>query len=92
MRGLFFVCFVNKNSNYFICTDSAEYTAIAENLYKNFANKKIDGDYNFRRLPGYPMFLAVGYKIFGDADIKKTLWAQVFLSCFIPILIFFLSS
>ena len=58
-QALFFANFTNKKHNYLICTDSAEYMAISENIYNGDGIKKIDGNYNFRRLPGYPIFLSI---------------------------------
>lgn len=45
---------------------------------------------NFYRLPGYPLFLALCYRLFGS-DIENALWVQLILASFIPILIFILS-
>jgi 4-amino-4-deoxy-L-arabinose transferase-like glycosyltransferase len=45
---------------------------------------------NFYRLPGYPIFLAWCYKVSGN-NPDFAIWIQIFLSAFIPLLIFFLS-
>ncbi|KKP24435.1 MAG: glycosyl transferase family protein [candidate division TM6 bacterium GW2011_GWF2_28_16] len=74
-----------------VCTDSSEYIAISKSIYNNCEIKKEDGDFNFRRLPGYPAFLSLCYKLLGQDNIKKALYIQVFLASFIPILIFILS-
>jgi hypothetical protein len=73
-----------------ICTDSAEYNAVALNIAHGNGIKKADGTYNFRRLPGYSLFLAACYKLFGDNPVKAIL-VQIILSSLIPVLIFFLS-
>jgi hypothetical protein len=59
-------------------------------VYKLFADLKKNYVADFFRLPGYPLFLAFCYKMFG-LDPKYALRLQVFLSSFIPILIFILS-
>ena len=90
VRALFFVAFVQKDKNSWVCTDSAEYHSIAVNVALGEGIKKSDGKLNFRRLPGYPIFLAVIHKLFGN-DIKNVLWVELLISSFVPILIFYLS-
>ncbi|MCK4650881.1 hypothetical protein KAT08_01775 [Candidatus Babeliales bacterium] len=90
IRGLFFLEFLVKDENFFVCTDSAEYQGIALNIFHGNGIKNHNDVLNFRRLPGYPIFLSLCYKIF-DIKIKKALWLQIILSLFIPILVFCLS-
>ncbi|OQA36038.1 MAG: hypothetical protein BWY54_00291 [Candidatus Dependentiae bacterium ADurb.Bin331] len=54
----------------------------------------------FWRTPGYPFYLSLFYRIFGldspqfsanEPAQKVALWVQIFLSSFIPLLIFFLA-
>ncbi len=70
--------------------DSGHYHTIATSLVqgKGFANK--NGQPQFYRLPGYPLFLAICYKLFG-IDPEKALWAQLLLATLIPLLIFLLA-
>ena len=90
MNASFFFFFLSRNNNYVVCTDSAEYNNVAQNITLGKGIIKSDGDYNFRRLPGYPIFLATMYSLFGT-DSKKALWAQIIVSSFISVLIFLLS-
>ncbi|MFA5074618.1 MAG: hypothetical protein WC436_00780 [Candidatus Babeliales bacterium] len=91
LRAAFFYCFLSKNNNCWVCVDSAEYIDISKNIYENKGILKSDGDFNFRRLPGYPIFLSLCYKICNKESINFALYIQILLSCFIPILIFFLT-
>ena len=88
-RALFFYLFTSRNENY-NNPDSPAYHGVAVQLVLGNGISSTETKPNFYRLPGYPIFLSLFYKVF-DFDIKKTLWAQIFISCFIPILVFFLS-
>ena len=90
IRSIFFLIFLEKDNKFLVCTDSAEYHNIAVNIVEGKGIRKVNEDLNFRRLPGYSIFLAVCYKIFGK-NIIKALWIQIILSCLIPIFIFYLS-
>jgi len=90
VRVLFFIVFLQKDKNCWVCTDSAEYHSIAVNIAQGEGIKTLSGELNFRRLPGYPFFLASLYKFFAN-DVNKVLWLQVLISSFIPVLIFYLS-
>ncbi len=89
VRALFFFFFLSKSENYWTA-DSAGYHDVAVQISKGNGISYSNGEPNFIRLPGYPLFLAIFYKLF-DFDIQKTLWIQIILASLIPILIFFLS-
>ncbi|KKP24432.1 MAG: hypothetical protein SZ59_C0002G0278 [candidate division TM6 bacterium GW2011_GWF2_28_16] len=84
LRLFLFNLFLSKNENY-ITADSGAYKEFALKIAQ--INNIKD---NFYRLPGYPVFLAIFYKLFNNQD-KIALYIQIFLSSFIPILIFILS-
>ncbi len=89
VRAAVFTVYLSKNSNY-LQVDSNTYNLIATQIAKGngFCDEK--GIPNFYRLPGYPVFLSVYYKIFGT-DSKNVLWVQILIAALIPLLIFFLS-
>ena len=89
VRALFFIVFVQKDKNCWVCTDSAEYHSIAVNVAQGEGIKKGDGELNFRRLPGYPIFLATVYKFF-ENNVNKALWLQILISSLVPVLMFYL--
>ena len=89
IRALFFYLFLSKDENYLVA-DSQPYHCLAERIASGNGITNLDGTPQFFRLPGFPLFLATGYKLF-DFDIEKALWLQVILACFIPILVFCLS-
>ena len=88
IKSCVFYFYLGKNNNYWQ-VDSNTYDKIAQSLVisKTFSANDTP---NFYRLPGYPMFLAIGYKLFG-IDTKNVLWLQLLLASFIPILIYFLA-
>ena len=88
VRSLIFYCFLSKDKNYWNY-DTVAYNRIAMQIVSGNGITNIDGSPHFYRVPGYSLFLAGCYKLFGD-DIKNALWVQVFLASFIPLLIFFL--
>ncbi len=89
IRALVFQFFLSKNENYWQ-VDSTTYHQVANGITSGWGISHEQGESNFYRLPGYSLFLSVFYKLFGP--IKTiALWFQIFLSSFIPILIFFLS-
>lgn len=87
IRAAIFVFLMSKGDNCWFYPDSVQYETAAQQLTfgKGFTNP--DGSPQFLRLPGYPLFLAANYKIFG-VNIHTALWVQLFLAGFIPILIF----
>lgn len=80
-----------SNDNCYLQVDSSTYLTLATELANNARFSTSDGTPHAYRLPGYPLFLAAVFKIFGKAD-KAVLWVQVFLSSFIPLLIYFLAN
>ena len=88
IRALVFQCYLSKQKNYWQ-VDSNTYHHIAVSLAGG-QGISVHDQPNFYRLPGYSVFLALYYKLFG-VDTKNVLWLQVFLASFIPLLIFFLS-
>lgn len=82
-------CYLSKNKNYWQ-VDSANYHRVAQGIAEGKGISLSSGQPNFYRLPGYPIFIAGLYKIFGQ-NPEKVLWVQVILGAFIPLLIFFLS-
>jgi hypothetical protein len=89
IRALVFQCYLSKDNNYWQI-DSETYERVAERIVEGKGITNVDGSPQFYRLPGYPLFLALYYKLFG-VDTKNVLWMQIVLASFIPILIFFLS-
>lgn len=81
--------YLSKNNNYWQ-VDSQTYHLVAQQLTNNKGLTLPDNRPNFYRLPGYPLFLAACYKIFGE-NKEQALWVQVFLASLLPILIFFLA-
>lgn len=82
--------FYLSKENRFWQVDSRTYNLVAQGVAAGKGISDPTGKPNFYRLPGYPIFLAFFYKIFGT-DERNPLWAQVVLGSLIPILIFFLS-
>src|SRR3990172_3036914 len=89
VRALFFIFFLSQNNNYWT-GDSQEYHNVAQHLALGNGITNPDQTAHFLRLPGYPLFLAMGYKIF-NFNIQKTLWIQLVLASLIPLLLFCLS-
>ncbi|KKP24437.1 MAG: dolichyl-phosphate-mannose-protein mannosyltransferase family protein [candidate division TM6 bacterium GW2011_GWF2_28_16] len=87
---LFFNFILLKNNGYLVCHDSSEYITVAQSIYKNNSISNQDGEPTYYRVPGYSIFIAFIYKLFGINN-KKFIYAQILLSSFIPILIFILS-
>lgn len=90
LRSLFFICFLNKNKNY-LTGDWNDYNSIALQIYENNKISNSFGQEQFLRLPLYPIFLGLNYKLFGP-ESTKTLWVQIFLASFIPVLIYILAQ
>ncbi|MBX9830373.1 hypothetical protein K2X40_00305 [Candidatus Babeliales bacterium] len=89
IRALVFFCYLSKE-NRFWQADSATYHQLATSIAAGKGVANANGDPAFYRVPGYPVFLAVHYALFGQ---EKTiaLWFQVLIASLLPILIFFLS-
>jgi len=90
IRLVFFLVFTCKSENYLIHFDSAQYINLAENIYMGKGITNTDETPQFYRLPGYSIFLALCYKIFGH-DYIYVLFVQIMLASLIPILIFYLA-
>ena len=88
VRALTFQFYLGKNENYWQ-VDSGAYHKISESI-SDGDGYTVNGESNFYRLPGYPIFLSIYYKIFGP-DTKNVLWIQILFASLIPILIFLLS-
>ncbi|MCF7899141.1 glycosyltransferase family 39 protein [Candidatus Babeliales bacterium] len=89
IRAFIFQFYLSKNEKYWQI-DSNTYHLIAQNIAQNCKISADGQNPSFYRLPGYSLFLAACYKIFGENKVLA-LWVQVLLASFIPILIFFLS-
>lgn len=87
VRIIFFNLFLRDNPVQ-LRFDSGHYHRVAVTMVQGKGYSSDDGFPYFYRLPGYPFFLALCYKIFG----MHSLWAlitQLILASLIPILIFF---
>jgi 4-amino-4-deoxy-L-arabinose transferase-like glycosyltransferase len=89
IRLLFFKVFLQNNPVQ-LAFDSGQYHSVATSLVhgKGFSNP--DGFPAFYRLPGYPLFLSIGYSLF-DNSVTATLLMQIVLASIIPLLVFILS-
>jgi hypothetical protein len=78
LARLFFYLVFLKNNPCVLTFDSGQYHAIAKSLIEGngFASQ-------LYRLPGYPLFLALGYSLFGF-NVHKFLLMQIFLASFLP--------
>lgn len=90
LRALFFIGVLKQGKHSWIVFDSQQYHQVAQHIAQSKGVTNSDGTNNFYRLPGYPAFLALGYKLF-DMNIARTLWIQVVLASILPLLIFLLS-
>lgn len=91
VRVLFFFVFTRYGENYLIHFDSAQYQKLAEQVVDGQGITNDDGTPQFYRLPGYSIFLAGAYNLFGDDHLKALLF-QIVLASLIPILIFLLAA
>ncbi len=90
IRAAVFYGYLNRHERYWQ-VDSNTYHVVAQQIAAGKGISNVDGTPHFYRLPGYPMFLALCYKIFGVSK-SASLWVQVFLAAFIPVLIFLLAQ
>ncbi|MFA5074619.1 MAG: hypothetical protein WC436_00785 [Candidatus Babeliales bacterium] len=88
-RIIFFYFVTSQNNNYWT-SDSSAYHETALKIASGYGIADINNQPDFYRLPGYSLFLATCYKLFNQNKIVALI-IQILLSCFIPILIFFLS-
>jgi 4-amino-4-deoxy-L-arabinose transferase-like glycosyltransferase len=91
VRSFIFVTLLQKNNNSWVYPDSVQYYTTAQNIAVGHGITNDCGDPQLYRLPGYPLFLASGVLLNGDV-IDHILWLQILLSCFVPILVFFLAQ
>ena len=89
VRFITFYFFLGNDKNYWQI-DSDSYNQVAVSIANGDGVTTSAGKPNFYRLPGYPFFLSIYYKIVGE-DTKHVLYPQIFLASLIPILIFLLS-
>jgi len=89
IRACVFYGYLAKDNRYWQ-VDSNTYNQVAIGISQNKGIALPDGKLNFYRVPLYPIFLSLYYKLFG-VDTKNVLWLQVVLAAFIPVLIFLLS-
>ncbi len=89
IRAGVYYCYLSHDHNYWQ-VDSQTYHRVAQNIADGKGIINADGTSHFYRLPGYPLFIAFFYKLFGPHP-ERALWVQIFLASFIPLLIFLLS-
>lgn len=89
IRASFFQGFLSHNHNYMVPEDSAQYKATANSLISGETIQTHSWAGKHHRLPGYPLFIALSYKLLGKNE-QYALWAQIFIASSIPILIYFL--
>ena len=94
IRALIFYNYLSRDDRFWQ-VDSPTYHLLACSLSEGKGYQNPDGSPNVYRLPGYSLFLA-SYYYWSDkgtlSDRKNVLWIQVFLSSFIPVLIFYLAQ
>ncbi len=88
VRVLFFGTYLSHNRR-FVHDDSAEYHMMATKLAAG-QGYKVEGTPYVYRLPGYPFFLSLCYRVLG-AHQTRALLVQVVLASIIPLLIFLLA-
>ena len=89
VRVLFFGGYLAKNER-FVHDDSHEYHMMATQLAAGQGYNTPQGTPYVYRLPGYPLFLSLCYRLLGVSRVSA-LWVQVALAAVIPLLIFLLS-
>ena len=89
VRVLFFGGYLSREQR-FVTDDSPEYHMMATQLAAGVGYIATDGTPYVYRVPGYPFFLSLCYRVCGPNRVLA-LWVQVVLASLIPLLIFFLS-
>jgi 4-amino-4-deoxy-L-arabinose transferase-like glycosyltransferase len=89
VRAFVFGGYLSKNERY-LQVDSGYYHDVSVQIAHGEGLSNPDGSSSFYRLPGYSIFLAVYYLMFG-VDKKNVLWTQVALASLIPALVMLLS-
>lgn len=87
LRIIFFIYFV-KDSSVIWQFDSRIYREVAQQIAAGNGITNLNGTSNFYRVPGYSIFLAISSFC---GNFNYSLFIQIFLASFIPIIIFFLS-
>ncbi len=87
-RIVFYRLFLSDNPC-LLMYDSGHYHTMAVHLLEQGAFCDAQGAYYFYRMPGYPLFLAACYKIFGVLP-QAALAVQMVISAFMPVQVFFL--
>jgi hypothetical protein len=90
LRVIFFQVFLVKNNGFFVCSDSSQYNNVALKIAQGKGIVDQDEKPTTFRVPGYSLFLAFFYKLFKNYS-RAVLLIQIFLSSFIPVLLFLLS-
>ncbi len=100
VRALTFYGYIAP-TNFYKQADSIDYHNGALCIKHGFGMHRPDtGAPIFWRTPGYPLYLSIFYSIFGSKDFtfdgastaqKASIWFQIFLSAFVPILLLFLA-
>lgn len=100
VRSLVFYNYISVGERY-KQADSLDYHSAALTIKYGFGMSRPDtGEPQFWRTPGYPLYLVPFYKIFkqtgfqfSDAQTaqKASIWFQIILSSFIPIILFYLA-
>ncbi|MFA6263058.1 MAG: hypothetical protein WCW33_04710 [Candidatus Babeliales bacterium] len=90
IRAFVYQMYIRQDQRYWQ-VDSATYHRVATSIAQGHGISLPNGQPNFYRLPGYPVFIAFFYKLWGN-DPEKALWAQVVLASCIPLLIFLLAG
>lgn len=99
IRSLVFLIYVQKEERY--CqSDSMDYHIAGACIAHGLGMRRPDTQKPlFWRTPGYPAYLSLFYNLYGLKSFnfsdnsqaqKSSIWLQIFLSSFLPILIFFL--
>lgn len=89
VRALIFSGYLSQENRYWQ-VDSQTYLSLAKQLTLHDEFSSPDGRPDAYRVPGYPLFLSVIFKIFG-VNHSIALWIQIFLSSFIPFLVYLLA-
>ncbi len=89
VRAFIFIGYLSDKNRYWQ-VDSGTYHHVATSLATGKGLSNPDGTDHFYRVPGYPFFLSLFYRIIG-IDTKNVLWPQIIIASLIPALIFLLS-
>ncbi len=87
-RVIFYKLFLTSNPC-LLMYDSGHYHTMAVHLVEHGAFVNAEGIHDFYRMPGYPLFLAGCYKIFGIIP-QAALAVQVLLAAVMPVQVFLL--